>query len=50
LEQSIEEFLPMWSLAPLVHTLEALRGVSMIVAVTFALKWATCGGSTARAN
>jgi transposase len=28
--------LPTWSLAPLVHALEALRGVSMIVAVTFA--------------
>ena len=35
LEHNIEEFLPTWSLAPLVHALEALRGVSMIVAVTF---------------
>lgn len=35
LEQSIEEFLPTWSLAPLVRALEALRGVSTIVAVTF---------------
>ena len=36
LERNIEEFLPTWSLAPLVRALEALRGVSMIVAVTFA--------------
>ena len=36
LERSIMEFLPTWSLAPLVRALEALRGVSMIVAVTFA--------------
>ena len=36
LEQSIEEFLETWSLAPLVRALEALRGVSTIVAVTFA--------------
>ena len=36
LERNIEKFLPTWSLAPLVRALEALRGVSMIVAVTFA--------------
>jgi transposase len=35
LEQRIEEFLPTWSLAPLVRALETLRGVSTIVAVTF---------------
>lgn len=35
LERSIEEFLSTWSLAPLVRALEALRGVSTIVAVTF---------------
>ncbi|MBV9511520.1 MAG: IS110 family transposase [Caulobacteraceae bacterium] len=36
LEAAIEEFLPQWSLAPVVHALQALRGVSLIVAVTFA--------------
>lgn len=35
LETAIEEFLPQWSLAPLVEGLQALRGVSLIVAVTF---------------
>ena len=35
LEQYIEEFLPTWSLAPVVRACEALRGVSMIAAVTF---------------
>ena len=35
LEQRIEEFLPSWSLAPLVEALQALRGVDLIVAVTF---------------
>ena len=36
LEQTIEAFLPTWSLAPLVRALQALRGIDMIVAVTFA--------------
>lgn len=36
LETSIEEFLPSWSLEPLVAALQALRGVDLIVAVTFA--------------
>ena len=35
LEQRIEEFLPSWSLAPMVVALQALRGVDLIVAVTF---------------
>jgi transposase len=35
LEGLIEEFLPTWSLAPVVNALQALRGVSLIVAVTF---------------
>jgi transposase len=35
LERTIEEFLPTWSLAPVVNALQALRGVSLIVAVTF---------------
>ena len=35
LEGLIEEFLPGWSLAPVVNALQALRGVSLIVAVTF---------------
>jgi transposase len=36
LEAAIEEFLPRWSLAPVVQALQALRGVDLIVAVTFA--------------
>jgi transposase len=35
LEQTIEEFLPAWSLAPIVEALRALRGVDLIVAATF---------------
>lgn len=35
LEQTIAEFLPSWSLAPLVRALQALRGIDLIVAVTF---------------
>lgn len=35
LEHSIEEFLPTWSLGPLVEALQALRGVSLVTAVTF---------------
>jgi len=36
IEAAIEEFLPNWSLAPVVRALQALRGVELIVAVTFA--------------
>lgn len=36
IENAIEEFLPSWSLEPLVRSLQALRGVDLIVAVTFA--------------
>ena len=36
LEQTIEEFAPSWSLAPVVRALQSLRGVDLIVAVTFA--------------
>ena len=36
LEAAIEEFVPDWSLAPVVRALQALRGVDLIVAVTFA--------------
>jgi transposase len=35
LECTIEEFLPTWSLRPIVEALRALRGVDLIVAVTF---------------
>ncbi len=35
LEAAIEEFVPQWSLAPVVRALQALRGVDLIVAVTF---------------
>ena len=36
IEKAIEEFLPKWSLEPLVRALQALRGVDLVVAVTFA--------------
>lgn len=36
LEQAIEEFIPNWSLTPLVRALQTLRGIDLIVAVTFA--------------
>ncbi|WP_280806614.1 IS110 family transposase [Mesorhizobium sp. LNJC405B00] len=35
LERAIEEFVPAWSLAPIVWALQTLRGVDLIVAVTF---------------
>lgn len=35
-ERVIEEFVPAWSLAPIVRALQTLRGVDLIVAVTFA--------------
>lgn len=35
LEAAIEEFVPTWSLEPVVRVLRALRGVDLIVAVTF---------------
>jgi transposase len=35
LERTIEEFLPNWSLAPVVAALRALRGIDLIVATTF---------------
>jgi transposase len=36
LERVIEEFVPAWSLGPVVRALQTLRGVELIVAVTFA--------------
>ena len=36
LEKMIEEFVPTWSLAPVIRTLQTLRGADRIVAVTFA--------------
>lgn len=36
IEAAIEEFLPSWSLEPLARSLQALRGVDLIVPVTFA--------------
>jgi transposase len=35
LEAVIEEFVPTWSLAPIVYALQALRGIDLVVAVTF---------------
>jgi transposase len=36
LEAAIEEFIPEWSLAPIVRAFQALRGIDLIVAVTCA--------------
>jgi transposase len=36
LERTIEEFVSAWSLEPLVRALQTLRGIDLIVAVTFA--------------
>jgi transposase len=36
LEQALREALPEWSLAPMVHALQALRGVQLIAAMTLA--------------
>jgi transposase len=38
IERAIEEFLPAWSLAPLVDALQALRGVDLVTAVTFVVE------------
>jgi transposase len=38
IERAIEEFLPGWSLAPIVDALQALRGVDLVVAVTFVVE------------
>jgi transposase len=38
IESAIEEFLPSWPLAPVVEALQALRGVDLVVAVTFAVE------------
>jgi transposase len=35
LEKTIEEFVPNWSLPPMVRALQALRGIDLIVAVIF---------------
>ncbi|MBX5230242.1 IS110 family transposase [Rhizobium sp. NLR9b] len=36
LERVIKEFVPNWSLAPVIRALQTLRGIDLIVAVTFA--------------
>jgi len=38
IERAIDEFLPAWSLAPLVEALQALRGVDLVTAVTFVVE------------
>ena len=38
IERAIGEFLPTWSLAPVVEALQALRGVDLVTAVTFAVE------------
>jgi transposase len=38
IEHAIEEFLPSWALAPVVNALQALRGIDLVVAVTFAVE------------
>lgn len=50
LAAAIEEFLPAWSLAPIVRALQALRGVDLIVAATFATEIGDIRRSTTRAS
>jgi transposase len=38
IERAIEELLPTWGLAPVVEALQALRGVELVTAVTFAVE------------
>jgi transposase len=38
IERAIDEFLPTWSLAPLVEALQARRGVDLVTAVTFVVE------------
>lgn len=38
IERAIEEFLPGWSLVPVVEALQALRGVDLVVAVSFVVE------------
>ena len=38
IERAIGEFLPTWDLAPIVEALQALRGVELVTAVTFAVE------------
>lgn len=38
IERAIAEFLPGWSLAPVVEALQALRGVDLVVAVSFVVE------------
>jgi transposase len=38
LDRTIEEFVPGWSLAPVVHALQALRGVDLVTAVNFVVE------------
>jgi len=38
IERAIEEFLSGWSMAPIVDALQALRGVDLVVAVTFVVE------------
>ena len=35
IEAAIAEFVPSWSLSPVVEALQALRGINLISAVTF---------------
>ena len=50
LEAAIEEFVPTWSLAPIVQALQALRGVDLVVAVTSPPRSAICAASTIRVS
>ena len=50
LESAIAEFVPSWSLGPVVVALQALRGVDLIVAVTFVAEVGTFPVSRARVS
>ena len=50
IEQAIGEFLPTWDLAPIVEALQALRGVELVTAVTFAVEMGDVGRFESPAN
>ena len=50
LEEQVAAIVPTWSLAPLVHAYQAMRGASFLVAVTFAVEIGTCAASTRRGS
>ncbi|SPP98229.1 protein of unknown function [Bradyrhizobium vignae] len=50
LERTIEEFVSAWSLEPLVRALQTLRGIDLIVSVTFATELGDVSRGVGRAT